>query len=89
LRVRKTRIAQHQEFVMVRKITAAAIAALFVPVAQAADAVGWEKLWTFTHGAATSVAGQTSEIVAFDSLNNGLWVDGLGMIGLAATRRMR
>lgn len=62
---------------MVRKITAAAIAALFVPVVQAADAVSWEKLWTFTHGAATSVAGQTSEIVAFDSLNNELWVAGL------------
>ncbi len=29
---------------MVRKITAAAIAALFVPVVQAADAVSWEKL---------------------------------------------
>lgn len=45
---------------MVRKITAAAIAALFVPVVHAADAVSWEKLWTFTHGAGTSVAGQTS-----------------------------
>ena len=62
---------------MVRKITAAAIAALFVPVVHAADAVSWEKLWTFTHGAGTSVAGQTSEIVAFDSLNNELWVAGL------------
>ncbi|MDP3289091.1 MAG: choice-of-anchor I family protein [Methyloversatilis sp.] len=59
---------------MVRKIAAAAIAALFVPVVQAA---GWEKLWTFEHGAATSVAGQTSEILAFDSLNNELWVGGL------------
>ncbi|WP_374340430.1 choice-of-anchor I family protein [Methyloversatilis sp.] len=62
---------------MVRKIAAAAVAALFVPLAQAADTVSWEKLWTFTHGAATSVAGQTSEIVAFDSLNNELWVAGL------------
>ncbi|MFZ5506603.1 MAG: choice-of-anchor I family protein [Pseudomonadota bacterium] len=62
---------------MVRKITAAAIAALFVPLAQAAGPVTWEKLWTFTHGAGTSVAGQTSEIVAFDSLNNELWVAGL------------
>lgn len=59
---------------MVRKIAAAAIAALFVPVVQAA---GWEKLWTFEHGAGTSVAGQTSEILAFDSLNNELWVAGL------------
>ncbi len=59
---------------MVRKIAAAAIAALFVPVVQAAD---WEKLWTFEHGAGTSVAGQTSEILAFDSLNNELWVAGL------------
>ena len=59
---------------MVRKIAAAAVAALFVPVVQAA---GWEKLWTFEHGAGTSVAGQTSEILAFDSLNNELWVAGL------------
>ncbi|MCQ9380090.1 choice-of-anchor I family protein [Methyloversatilis sp. XJ19-49] len=59
---------------MVRKIAAAAIAALFVPVVQAA---GWEKLWTFEHGAGTSVDGQTSEILAFDSLNNELWVGGL------------
>ncbi|MCQ9375931.1 choice-of-anchor I family protein [Methyloversatilis sp. XJ19-13] len=59
---------------MVRKIAAAAIAALFVPVVQAA---GWEKLWTFEHGAGTSVEGQTSEILAFDSLNNELWVGGL------------
>ena len=62
---------------MVRSIAAAAIAALFVPVAQAAAPVGWDKLWTFTHGETTSVAGQTSEILAFDSLNNELWVGGL------------
>ena len=37
-------------------LLAAAVAALFVPVVQAA---GWEKLWTFEHGAGTSVAGQT------------------------------
>jgi hypothetical protein len=63
---------------MVRKIAAAAIAALFVPVVHAAGPVsGWEKLWTFSHGASTSVAGQTSEIVAFDELSNQLWVAGL------------
>jgi hypothetical protein len=62
---------------MVRSIAAAAIAALFVPVVQAAAPVGWDKLWTFTHGETTSVAGQTSEILAFDSLNNELWVGGL------------
>jgi DNA-binding beta-propeller fold protein YncE len=59
---------------MVRKIAAAAIAALFVPLAHAADTLTWEKLWTFTHSPLSVEDGMNSEIVAFDSLNNELWV---------------
>ena len=63
---------------MHKKTLAAAIAALVIPAANAASPLaGWDKLWTFTHGAGTSVLGQTSEILAFDGTSNQLWVAGL------------
>ncbi|MCB5186049.1 choice-of-anchor I family protein [Methylobacillus gramineus] len=63
---------------MKKRIISAAITLAFLPaMASAASALsGLEKLWTYNH-ASTGVAGQTSEIVAFDSLTNSLWVAGV------------
>jgi len=64
---------------MRKTFLAAALATLLIPAAAQAiePLVAWGKLWTFQHGAGTSVAGQTSEILAFDSGHNQLWVAGL------------
>lgn len=57
---------------------AAVIAALFLPIiATAASPIGSiTKEWTYSH-ALTGVAGQTSEISAYDSITNTIWVAGL------------
>jgi len=57
---------------------AAVIAALFMPIiATAASPIGSiTKEWTYNH-ALTGVAGQTSEISAYDSITNTIWVAGL------------
>lgn len=57
---------------------AAVIAALFMPIiATAASPIGSiTKEWTYSH-ALTGVAGQTSEISAYDSITNTIWVAGL------------
>jgi DNA-binding beta-propeller fold protein YncE len=54
----------------------AACALLAVPVAASAAPFGWERVWSYAH-ANTGVAGQTSEILAFDAGSNTLWVVGL------------
>ncbi|MGY1488786.1 choice-of-anchor I family protein [Methylobacillus pratensis] len=63
---------------MKKSIISAAIAlALFPAVSSAANPLNaLEKLWTYDH-ANTGVAGQSSEIVAFDHLTNSLWVAGV------------
>ena len=57
---------------------AAVIAALFMPaVALAATPIGSiTKEWTYSH-AATGVSGLTSEISAYDSITNTIWVAGV------------
>ena len=57
---------------------AAVIAALFMPIiATAASPIGSiTKEWTYSH-ALTGVTGQTSEISAYDSITNTIWVAGL------------
>ncbi len=57
---------------------AAVIAALFMPaVAMAATPIGSiTKEWTYSH-AATGVSGLTSEISAYDSITNTIWVAGV------------
>lgn len=57
---------------------ATVIAALFMPIiATAASPIGSiTKEWTYSH-ALTGVAGQTSEISAYDSITNTIWVAGL------------
>jgi DNA-binding beta-propeller fold protein YncE len=63
---------------MRKTLIAATLAAVASTSAHAVSPIaGWSKLWTFTHGSGTSVAGQTSEIVAFDATTNQLWVAGL------------
>ena len=54
------------------------IVALFMPIiATAASPIGSiTKEWTYSH-ALTGVAGQTSEISAYDSITNTIWVAGL------------
>lgn len=63
---------------MKRTLLATALAVAFIPAfTQAAGPIGAiTHLWTYDH-ANTGVAGQTSEIAAFDSLNNQLWVVGI------------
>lgn len=52
-----------------------ALAAILPTSAAAADpAIGFTKLWTYDHGA---IAGQVSEIPAFDSKTNTLWIAGV------------
>jgi DNA-binding beta-propeller fold protein YncE len=61
---------------MKKYVLVAAIASLLIPVmASAADSTfsGLAKQWTYSHDIA---GGMTSEIVAFDSLTNSLWVAG-------------
>ena len=57
---------------------AAVIAALFMPIiATAASPIGSiTKEWTYSH-ALTGMTGQTSEISAYDSITNTIWVAGL------------
>jgi hypothetical protein len=72
--------ALHEENTMKRSILSLAIAAALLPVALPAAAessLGFSKEWTYTHNLA---AGQTSEIVAFDSITNSLWVAGINGI---------
>ncbi|MFL9609287.1 choice-of-anchor I family protein [Methylobacillus sp. Pita2] len=63
---------------MKKSMISAAIALALLPVAvnAASPLNALEKLWTYDH-ASTGVAGQSSEIVAFDSLTNSLWVAGV------------
>lgn len=63
---------------MKKTILCAALAALFAPltVSAAGPLTGLTKAWTYSH-AATGVAGQVSEISAFDSVTNSLWVAGV------------
>ncbi|HYN54503.1 MAG TPA: choice-of-anchor I family protein [Methylotenera sp.] len=60
---------------MKNTLIAAMVAALFIPVIASADTTfaGLTKEWTYTH----TLAGQTSEIAAFDSATNSLWVAGI------------
>lgn len=65
---------------MKRSILSLAIAATLAPFALAASAgplSGITKEWTFTHSVNPTTGGQTSEIVAFDSGTNSLWVAGI------------
>lgn len=63
---------------MKKTVLCIALAAALSPLpAMAADPFSsLTKLWTYNH-AATSVVGQTSEISAFDSVTNSLWVAGV------------
>lgn len=63
---------------MKKTILCAALAAAFAPaVASASDTFSaMTKQWTYSH-ALTGAAGQTSEIAAFDSVTNSLWVAGV------------
>ncbi len=63
---------------MKKTVLCAALAALFVPltVSAAGPLAGLTKAWTYSH-AATGVVGQVSEISAFDSVTNSLWVAGV------------
>lgn len=63
---------------MNKSMISAAIALALLPVAvnAASPLNALEKLWSYDH-ASTGVAGQSSEIVAFDSLTNSLWVAGV------------
>lgn len=63
---------------MKNTMIAALVGALFMPAIASADATfaGLTKQWTYSH-ALTGAAGQTSEIAAFDSMTNSLWVAGV------------
>ena len=64
---------------MKKNMICAAVALAFLPAVASADSSilnSLEKLWTYNH-ASTGVAGQSAEIVAFDSLTNSLWVAGV------------
>ena len=64
---------------MKKNMICAAVALAFLPAVASADSSilnGLEKLWTYNH-ASTGVAGQSAEIVAFDSLTNSLWIAGV------------
>lgn len=59
------------------KLTSLAAAALLTLAAGAQAApLNWARTWTYNH-ASTGVAGQTSEIVSFESQSQTLWVVGL------------
>ena len=59
------------------KLTSLAAAALLTLAASAqAATLNWNRAWTYQHSA-TGVAGQTSEIVSFESQSQTLWVVGL------------
>lgn len=60
---------------MKRTLLAAALASLFVAAPATAETFSFTALWTYNH-ADTGVAGMTSEVPAFDSLTNTLWVAG-------------
>ena len=63
---------------MKRSILAIALAATFVPaLSSAAVPVVFTNLWTTNHGATGLNTGVTSEISAFDSSTNTLWVAGV------------
>ena len=64
---------------MKKNMICAAVALAFLPAVASADSSilnSLKKLWTYNH-ASTGVAGQSAEIVAFDSLTNSLWVAGV------------
>jgi DNA-binding beta-propeller fold protein YncE len=63
---------------MKKIMIAALVAALFIPAIASADSTfaSLTKQWAYSH-ALTGVAGQTSEIVAFDDVTNSLWVAGV------------
>jgi DNA-binding beta-propeller fold protein YncE len=62
---------------MKKKLITLAVSALCLPAMSfAADTLSVSKLWTYNH-ASTGVAGQTSEISAYDKLTNTVWVAGI------------
>lgn len=62
---------------MKRSILAVALAATFIPTLSIAAAPVVTKLWTTNHGVSGLNTGVTSEISAFDSSTNTLWVAGV------------
>ena len=71
---------------MKKAILCVALAAAFVPLsASAADTTfaGLSKAWTYTHD---MLSGQTSEITAFDSATNSLWVAGIAGVDVLNAR---
>jgi DNA-binding beta-propeller fold protein YncE len=58
------------------KLLAAACALAFTPLTVSAQ-VTFSKQWTFSNAASFATTGQTSEIVAFDSATDTLWVAGI------------
>ena len=62
---------------MKRSILAIALAATFVPALSSAAAPVFNKLWTTNHGITGLNTGVTSEISAFDSSTNTIWVAGV------------
>ncbi|WP_036303672.1 choice-of-anchor I family protein [Methylotenera sp. L2L1] len=63
---------------MKNTMIAALVSALFLPAIASADTTfaGLTKQWTYNH-ALTGAAGQMSEISAYDSVTNSLWVAGV------------